>query len=60
MEEPMAVEDARKHFASLLNRTQWQGEHVKITRHGKVAGVLVPPDWYEQVVTALRGRDQSG
>jgi prevent-host-death family protein len=47
------VEEARRTFADLLNSTQWQGRHVRITRHGKTAGVLVPPAWYEAALAAL-------
>jgi prevent-host-death family protein len=45
--ETVKAEDARKAFAELLNATQWQGKIVFISRHGRVAGVLVPADWYE-------------
>lgn len=49
----MPVQEAREKFAQLLNGTQWQGKHIAITRHGKTAGVLVPPDWYEQAKQAI-------
>lgn len=51
--DEVKVQEAREQFAQLLNATQWQGEHVVITRHGKAAGVLVPPDWYQKAKTAL-------
>lgn len=54
MDESFKVQEAREQFAQLLNATQWQGKHVAITRHGKTAGVLVPADWYEKAVEALR------
>lgn len=49
MDKPqqLPVEEARKQFAELLNGTQFRGQHAKITRHGKAAGYLVPPEWYE-------------
>ncbi|MFF9118250.1 type II toxin-antitoxin system Phd/YefM family antitoxin [Streptomyces massasporeus] len=51
--EEYKVQEAREQFAQLLNATQWQGKHVAITRHGKSAAVLVPPDWYERARQAL-------
>lgn len=53
MDETVKVQEAREQFAQLLNGTQWQGKHIAITRHGKTAGVLVPPDWYERASAAL-------
>jgi prevent-host-death family protein len=53
MDETVPVQEAREQFAQLLNGTQWQDKHIAITRHGKTAGVLVPPDWYEQARQAL-------
>lgn len=49
----VSAEEARKTLADLLNGTQFQGEHVRVTRHGRTAGVLVPPDWYERATAAL-------
>lgn len=49
----MKVQEAREQFAQLLNGTQWQGKHIAITRHGKTAAILVPPDWYEEAQAAL-------
>lgn len=57
MDETVKVQEAREQFAQLLNGTQWQGKHIAITRHGKTAGVLVPPDWYERATQALKGED---
>ncbi len=34
--------EAKTHFAALLNRVE-KGEHIAITRHGRVVAVLVPP-----------------
>lgn len=55
MKKPQSVpvERARKEFADLLDGTQHKGEFVEITRRGKSAGVLVPPDWYETAVAAI-------
>ncbi|UPZ27620.1 type II toxin-antitoxin system Phd/YefM family antitoxin [Streptomyces sp. LRE541] len=53
MDETVKVQEAREQFAQLLNGTQWQDKHIAITRHGKTAAVLVPPDWYEKAQAAL-------
>lgn len=55
--EEYKVQEAREQFAQLLNAAQWQGKHVAITRHGKLAAVLVPPDWYDQAVQTLAGQE---
>lgn len=57
MEKRVPVQEAREQFSQLLNGTQWQGKHIAITRHGKIAGVLVPPDWYEQAKHAVENTD---
>ncbi|MFE4420420.1 type II toxin-antitoxin system prevent-host-death family antitoxin [Streptomyces sp. NPDC056817] len=44
--ETIPVERARKEFADLLDGTQHKGQFVEITRRGKAAGVVVPPDWF--------------
>ena len=44
--QSLPVEEARKKFADLLDGTQFQGQHVEITRRGKPAGYVVPPDWW--------------
>lgn len=51
--QKLTTEEARKQFAELLNGSQFRSEHTEITRHGKVAGVLVPGDWYTQATQAL-------
>lgn len=55
MKKPQSVpvERARKEFADLLDGTQHKGEFVEITRRGKSAGYLVPPDWFETALAAL-------
>jgi hypothetical protein len=45
--QKLTTEEARKQFAELLNGSQFRSEHTEITRHGKAAGYLVPPEWYE-------------
>lgn len=52
-DDSFQAEDARKQWAELLNRVQWQGRHVTIRRSSRVAGVLVPQDWYERASEAL-------
>jgi prevent-host-death family protein len=51
--DEMAIEEARRRFADLVNAALWRDEHVVITRHGKRAAVLVSPEWYERARTAL-------
>lgn len=51
--ETIPVERARKEFANILDGTQHKGEFVEITRRGKPAGVVVPPDWFEIAVTTI-------
>jgi prevent-host-death family protein len=55
--EEYKVQEAREQFAQLLNATQWQGKHVAITRHGRRAAVLVPPDWYDEAIEAIADQD---
>ncbi len=40
----MTAEEARRQLAELLNRVQWRGERVVITRNGKPAAAIVPLD----------------
>lgn len=54
--ESLPVEEARKKFADILDGTQFRSAHTEITRRGKAAGVIVPPEWYEQAVEALTGK----
>lgn len=58
-DESRKAEDGRKDWAELLNATQWQGKHVTITRSGRRAAVLVPPDWYDRAHAALADHDRS-
>jgi prevent-host-death family protein len=51
--QKLPVEEARKKFADLLDGTQFRGEHAEITRRGKPAGYLVPPEWWAAAVDAL-------
>ena len=54
--ESLPVEEARKKFADILDGTQFRSTHTEITRRGKAAGVVVPPEWYERAVEALGGK----
>jgi hypothetical protein len=47
------VEDARKKFADILDGTQFRSTHTQITRRGKTAGYVVPPEWYDRASGAL-------
>jgi prevent-host-death family protein len=51
--ESFPVEDARKKFADILDGTQFRSTHAQITRRGKRAGYVVPPEWYDRAVEAL-------
>jgi prevent-host-death family protein len=55
MKKPQSVpvEQARKEFADLLDGTQHKGEFVEITRRGRSASVMVPPEWFEVAVAAI-------
>jgi prevent-host-death family protein len=56
--ESLPVEEARKKFADVLDGTQFRSTHTEITRRGKPAGYVVPPEWYARAVEAL-AREQS-
>lgn len=51
--ESVPVEEARKKFADILDGTQHHGQHWQITRRGRPAGIVVPPEWYDSAVEAL-------
>lgn len=51
--QKLTTEEARRQFADLLNGSQFRSEHTEITRHSKVAGVLVPGDWYAHATEAI-------
>jgi prevent-host-death family protein len=50
----IAVTQARKVLADLVNRVLYGGEDVVLTRHGRVVGAIVSPEDYEVL---LRLRD---
>jgi prevent-host-death family protein len=55
--QSLPVEEARKKFADLLDDSQFRSTHTAITRRGKTAGYVVPPEWYDSIteeVEALR------
>lgn len=51
--QSLPVEEARKKFADLLDDSQFRSAHTEITRRGKTAGYVVPPEWYARAVEAL-------
>lgn len=51
--DEMKAEDARKMWAALLSAAQWQSRHTVITRSGKRAAVVVPPDWYDRAAKLM-------
>lgn len=55
MKEPesLPVEQARAKFADVLDGTQHHSQHFEITRRGKSAGYVVPPEWYARALEAL-------
>lgn len=58
--ESLPVEEARKTFADILDGTQHHSQHVEITRRGKRAGIVVPPEWYDSAVAALEAPPTPG
>lgn len=40
----ISVTDARMQIAELVNRVQYTGERIILTKHGKPAAMLVPVD----------------
>lgn len=53
--DSLPVEEARKKFADLLDGSQFRSTHTEITRRGKPAGYVVPPEWYARALEALAG-----
>lgn len=53
--QSLPVEEARKKFADLLDDSQFRSTHTAITRRGKTAGIVVPPEWYARAIEALEG-----
>lgn len=51
--QSLPVEEARKKFADLLDDSQFRSTHTAITRRGKTAGIVVPPEWYARALEAL-------
>lgn len=51
--ESLPVEQARTKFADILDGTQHHSAHFQITRRGKPAGYVVPPEWWARAVEAL-------
>ena len=44
---------AMARFADVFDGSQFKGAHIQITRRGKPAGYVVPPEWYARAVEAL-------
>jgi prevent-host-death family protein len=51
------AEAARKQWAELLSKVQYAGERIPITRSGKRAAIVVPPDWHDRAEAALAAQD---
>jgi prevent-host-death family protein len=51
--ESVPVEEARRKFADILDGTQHHAQHWQITRRGKPAGYVVPPEWWTRAIEAL-------
>ncbi|MGD6750317.1 hypothetical protein [Streptomyces sp. BH105] len=47
--DEIGVRDLRRDLAECLNDTQWNGRFIRITRSGRTAGFLVPPEFEDQV-----------
>jgi hypothetical protein len=58
--QSIPVEQARKEFADLLDGSQFRSTHTEITRRGKSAGFVVPPEWYARAVEALTSEHPAG
>lgn len=57
--EEKPTQQAREEFAGLLNDVQHRGKFVRITRSGRTAGFLVPPEFEAQIL-ALEAQAASG
>lgn len=49
----MTQAQARLRIADVLDGSQFRSTHTEITRRGKPAGYVVPPEWYGEAVEAL-------
>jgi antitoxin (DNA-binding transcriptional repressor) of toxin-antitoxin stability system len=54
-EQPRVVRsaEARKHIRDLLDDAE-RGVHTEVRRYDRPVAVLVPPDWYEKAIEALK------
>jgi prevent-host-death family protein len=50
------VTKARQVLADLVNRVAYGGEHVVLTRHGRVVAAIVPPEDLELLQRLREGR----
>jgi prevent-host-death family protein len=42
----VGTRELKARLSEYVSEVQFQGQHVKVTRNGKLAAVLVPVDWY--------------
>jgi prevent-host-death family protein len=56
-EDTWTAEKARTAWADLLSKVQYGARHITITRSGKRAALLVPPEWYDRAAAALAAHD---
>lgn len=47
--ESMSVEEARKVLGQRVDKARDEDVHTALTKHGRLSGVLVPPDWYRRM-----------
>jgi PHD/YefM family antitoxin component YafN of YafNO toxin-antitoxin module len=47
--ESMSVEEARKVLGQRVDKARDEEVHTALTKHGRLSGVLVPPDWYRRM-----------
>ena len=53
VDAPCVVERARAALARLLKQVEHERKHVRFTRHGELAGVLLPTPWYEKALSQV-------
>jgi prevent-host-death family protein len=53
-DEYVTIEQARPKLGEYIDRARLAGEHIFVTRNGKVAAVIVPADWHEAAKRQIR------
>lgn len=53
LDSSLTYSRAMARFADVLDGTQHHSQHWQITRRGKPAGYVVPPEWWTRAVEAL-------